>query len=58
MGNTVAIERLQMQIDEAISEGARLGGKHRSDLERLVDDHAAKFGEEVLAEVDAEQLKL
>ncbi len=52
------IGRLQMQINEAISEGARLGGKHRADLERLVTEHAAGFRDEVLAEEDPEQLKL
>lgn len=53
-----AIGRLQMQINETISEGARLGGKHRTDLERLVTEHAAGFRDEVLAEEDPEQLKL
>lgn len=53
-----AVGRLQMQINEAISEGARLGGKLRADLERLVTEHAAGFRDEVLAEEDPEQLKL
>ena len=53
-----AVGRLCLQINEAISEGARLGGKHRVDLERLVTEHAAGFRDEVLAEVDPEQLKL
>lgn len=53
-----AIGRLQMQINEAISEGARLGGKHRSDLERLVTEHAAGFRDDVLTEEAPEQLKL
>ena len=53
-----AIGRLQMQINEAISEGARLGGKHRADLERLVTEHAAGFRDEILAEGDPERLKL
>lgn len=53
-----AIGRLQKQINEAIAEGARLGGKHRADLERLVTEHAAGFRDEVLAEEDPEQLKL
>jgi predicted GTPase len=53
-----SIGRLQMQINEVISEGARLGGKHRADLERLVTEHAAGFRDEVLAEEDPEQLKL
>ncbi len=53
-----ALGRLQMQINEAISEGARLGGKHRADLERLVIEQAAGFRDEVLAEEDPEQLHL
>jgi len=53
-----ALGRLQMQINEAMSEGARLGGKHRADLERLVTEHAGAFRDEVLAEGDPEQLKL
>ena len=53
-----AVGRLQMQINEAILEGARLGGKRRADLERLVTEHAAGFRDEVLAEEDPEQLKL
>ena len=53
-----AIGRLQMQINEAISNGLRLGGKHRADLERLVTEHAAEFRDEVLAEEDPDQLKL
>jgi len=53
-----AVGRLQMQIDEAISEGARLGGRHRTGLDRLVAEHAAGFRDEVLAEEDPEQLKL
>jgi predicted GTPase len=53
-----AVRRLQSQISEAISEGARLGGKHRADLERLVNEHAAGFRDEVLAEEDPEQLNL
>ncbi len=53
-----AIGRLQMQINEAISEGARLGGKNCTDLERLVTEHAAGFRDEMLAEDDPEQLKL
>ena len=52
------IGRLQMQINEALSEGSRLGGKHRADLERLVTEHAAGFRDEVLAEEDPERLKL
>ncbi|MFZ0408213.1 MAG: LeoA/HP0731 family dynamin-like GTPase [Cyanobium sp.] len=53
-----AIGRLQKQINEAISEGARLAGKHRADLDRLVTEHAAGFRDEVLAEENPEQLKL
>jgi predicted GTPase len=53
-----AVARLCVQINEAIAEGARLGGKHRADLDRLVTEHAAGFRDEVLAEGDPEQLKL
>lgn len=52
-----ALGRLQMQITEAISAGARLAGKHRADLERLVTEHAAGFREEILAEEDPKLLK-
>ena len=53
-----AIRRLEVQIDEAISDGARLGGKYRADLERLVSSYAAGLRDEILAEHDPEQLKL
>lgn len=53
-----ALGRLQVQINDAIAEGARLGGKNRADLDRLVTEHAAGFRDEVLAEEDPEQLKL
>lgn len=53
-----AIGRVQLQISEAVSEGARLGAKHRADLERLISEHAAGFRDEVLAEENPEQLKL
>lgn len=53
-----ALARLQVQINEAIAEGTRLGAKHRADLEHLVTEHAAGFRDEVLAEQDPGQLKL
>lgn len=52
-----ALERLQMQIHEAIAEGTRLGQEHRNHLERLLMDHAAGFRDEVLSEENPDKLK-
>lgn len=53
-----AIGRLQLQVNAVISEGVRIGCKHRADLERLVSEHAAGFRDDVLAEESPDQLKL
>ena len=53
-----ALERLRKQINDAISEGSRLGGQQLADLERLVSEQAAGFRDDVLAEENPEQLKL
>jgi hypothetical protein len=53
-----ALARLQALVNDAISEGRRLGAKHHSDLERLVAEQAEGFRDEVLAEGDPKTLKL
>ena len=53
-----ALARLQVQINDSIAEGTRLGNKRRADLHRLVSEHAAGFRDEVLYEQDEESLKL
>ena len=53
-----ALARLQVQIDDSIAEGTRLGNKRRADLDRLVSEHAAGLQDDVLDERDEESLKL
>jgi len=53
-----AIARLQLQINDSVSNGRRLGEKQKTKLTRLISEQASAFKEEILAEQDEEQIEL